>query len=81
MKLSKALSYRITQYLAEEGWSDYRLATRAGVPTSTMSNVINCKVKSCKVDTLYNICRGLNITIAEFFDNKLFIPENIDDND
>ena len=80
MKLSKAISYRITQLLSDKKLSPYRLSTRSAVPTSTVSNIILCHSKSCTLETLNNICRGFGISLEKFFASPLFSPENLDDN-
>ena len=80
MQLSKAISYRLFQLLAEKHLSSYELSGRSAVPTSTISNIILCNGKSCTVAILYDLCRGFNIKIADLFNSALFDFENIDDN-
>ena len=81
MQLSKAVSYRISQLLAEKNLSSYKLSYVSAVPSSTLSHIILCNGKSCNLSTLYNICRGFGIALSELFDSELFSFENIDDND
>lgn len=81
MELSKAISYRLTQLLAENHLSSYKRSGKSGVPTSTISNIILCNCKSCTVATLYDLCRGFNIKISDLFNSPLFDFENIDDDD
>lgn len=66
MDLSKVISYRFSQLLAENHLSSYKLSGRSAVPTSTISNIILCNGKSCTIATLYNLCRGSDIKIADF---------------
>ncbi len=81
MELSKAVSYRISQLLAEKNISSYRLSYKSAVPTSTLSHIMLCDGKSCNLSTIFNICRGFNISLSELFNSDLFSFENIDDND
>lgn len=81
MELSKAISYRISQLLAEKDWSSYKLSGKCAVPTSTISNILLRNGKSCTLSTLNNLCRGFGIKLVTLFDSELFDPENLDDND
>ena len=80
MQLSKAISYRLSQLLAEKQLSSYQLSSKSAVPTSTISNIIHCHGKSCTVATIYDLCRGFNVKIGDLFSSALFDFENIDDN-
>ena len=80
MQLSKALSYSLSQLLAEKQRSSYQLSGKSAVPTSTISNIILCHGKSCTVVTIYDLCRGFNVKIGDLFSSALFDFENIDDN-
>ncbi len=81
MTLSKAIAYRISQLLAENELTYYRLSCKSAVPTSTLSNIMACSCKSCNLSTINDICKGFNIKLVTLFDCDLFEPENIDDND
>lgn len=80
MELSKAISYRISQLLAENEISSYKLSGKSAVPTSTILNIILCHGKSCTVATIYDLCRGFNVKIGDLFNSSLFDFDNIDDN-
>lgn len=81
MELSKAVSYRISQLLAEKNISSYKLSFFSAVPSSTLSHIILANGKSCTLATLFNLCRGLGVSLAHLFDSELFSFDNIDDND
>ena len=66
MQLSKAISYRLSQLLAEKQLSSYQLSGKSAVPTSTISNIILCHGKSCTVATIYDLCRGATSKSAIF---------------
>ena len=72
MKLSKAISIRITQLLNERNLSQYSLFKNGGVPRSTMCDVINNKKKRVSTETVYQICSTLGLTLRDFFDDPIF---------
>lgn len=77
MKLTKAISLRVSQLLADKNLSQYSLFKNGGVPRSTVCDVVNNKKKRVSTDTVYQICSTLGLTLSEFFDDPLF--DNIDD--
>lgn len=79
MKFNQLISKRISQLLRMHGWTQYQLAQRSALPLSTLSHVLKCKSKALSSETLLNICRGFDISVFEFFNDTLFIPENISD--
>jgi len=60
---------RILELKEERNWSEYRLAKEAGVPQSTISNLIN-RGNSPSISTLEKLCGAFGITIAQFFDTE-----------
>lgn len=78
MKLNQAVSERLTELLTEKKMTQYQLFMRSGVPKSTIGNVINCAYDSVKLRVIYEMCQGLGIEIAEFFDSPLFSEGNLD---
>ena len=72
MNLKKAIGYRLIDLMMDNNkMSGNELAKRSGVSPESISCILNEKV-TLKVDTLYKLCKGLNITVAEFFDCKYF---------
>lgn len=80
MNLNKAISARIIQLINERNWTAFRLAYESGLANSTVSNVILGKCKSCNLDTVINLCRGLRIEITEFVNSDMFLLKNLSDN-
>ena len=78
MKLNQAVSERLTELLTEKKMTQYQLFMRSGVPKSTIGNVINCAYDSVKLRVIHEMCQGLGIEIAEFFDSPLFSAGNLD---
>ena len=81
MQLTELIAKRTKKLLKQRSWTQYKLAQRSAVPCSTLSNTLNCKVKSLRLETLLNICRGFDITLSDFFNDALFELENIADDD
>ena len=79
MKLLNAIIKRIKEIMKERDLNQYKLFKLTGVPQSTISTILNGDIKTIKLDTLYDICAGLNIEFEEFFSVDYLKIENIDD--
>ncbi|MGC6767772.1 helix-turn-helix domain-containing protein [Enterococcus sp. LJL51] len=70
---------RIYYYLEKKDITINRLAQLSNIRQSTLSSIIN-RQGVPRVDTIHQICRGLNITVKEFFDfppyNKIDLDTN-----
>ena len=78
MTLAEAIGKRIQNLLDERNFSQYQLYKRGGVPRSTVCEVIHhTRTRRVSVDTIYQICSTLEISLQEFFDDPLF--DNLDD--
>ena len=76
MRLIEAIGMRLDSLIkSREKLTEYELAKQAGMPRSTVWKIIHpdlTKVKTVKVDTLYQITDTLGISLKEFFDDPLF---------
>lgn len=76
MRLIEAIGMRLDKLIkARDNLTEYELAKQAGMPRSTVWKIINpdlTRVKTVKVDTLYQIVDTLGISLKEFFDDTLF---------
>lgn len=79
MKLSTAISQKITKICMENNISLNELANRCCLTQSTLQSLVEEKYTSPQVITIVRICDGLNITLKEFFDDDLFL--NLDRED
>lgn len=77
MKLCEAIALRVKNVLEEKALKPYYLFKKGGIPRSTISNLINLNIKNVSSDLVYQICATLEISLKEFFDDKLF--DKIDD--
>ncbi len=72
MNLTQAISKRIKEILEEKGLSQYRAFKITGIPQSTISTIIAEKVKTIKLSTIYDFCKGMDMEISEFFNAEGF---------
>lgn len=79
MKITEAMSEKITKILREKDITINKLASISCLTQSTVDSLVNGKSKNPKLLTIVRICDGLGITLSEFFDDKLFV--NIDRED
>lgn len=79
MEFKKAYAMRIIQLLKENNISTYRLSSLSGIPHSTLSMILTGATKNPRSLTTLNVCRGLDISLANFYDSPLFSNDNLDD--
>lgn len=62
---------RLRNLQKETGWSDYKIAKKAGLSSGTVSNLYKRNTVP-NIFTLEAICKGFGITLSQFFaDNEL----------
>ena len=66
---------KIKQLLKQRGWSAYRLAKESELSDSTIANIIKRNAVPT-VSTLESICKGLGITMSQFFADGELIEVN-----
>ena len=76
MEFSNAIRQRIINLTVENKMSLNQVATRAGMPYSTLNSYKKKKSNDTKFSTIYLVCIGLDVTLSEFFDDNLF-NENV----
>ena len=57
---------RLRQLLDDRNWTEYRLAKASGLSDSTIKNIFKRNTQPT-IETLEAVCRGLGITLAQFF--------------
>ena len=75
MELQEAVKIRIEKLCAERNLSINKLAKLSKLKQSTVQHLADGSSKNPKMETIVSICIGLNISIGEFFNDKVF--ENI----
>ncbi len=77
MRLADAVYARIVELVKERQITINALANLSGVPRPTI--VTMTRSTTVKLSTIYGICDGLKITLQDFFNSPLFVPDNITD--
>ena len=78
MKLSTAVAMRISNILREKNMSQFRLEKNIAMPHNTMKTLMGERNKSVNLRTVMQIIKGLDMTPAEFFDDPLFVSDELD---
>lgn len=63
----KTVGERIVELSREKDVTYYRIADRADIPMSTIMNLISGRIKNPTLGTLQGICRGLEVSLKDFF--------------
>lgn len=73
MKLHQAVDERILQYCKERNITPNKLCPLPKVIQSTVNSIFFNRIQNPKLATIQYLCDGLDITLAKYFDNPLFI--------
>ena len=76
MNIGGATKLRILELCKENEITVNKLATVSGITQSTLSNIVGGRNNSTTISTIKKLCDGLNISICDFFQSKLF--ENLE---
>ena len=77
MTLSDAIKQRIIELCKERNITISKMCTLSGLNHSSIASFLSGKTGIPKIDTLYYLTLGLNISLCEFYNSPLF--DNIDD--
>ena len=78
MPFIKAVDCRILELCKSNHLSINGLANKAGMPPSTVASILNEKSRNPGELTIFKICIGFGISMAQFYASELFNVENID---
>lgn len=79
MLLSIAIKNRIYNLCEERKLTINKLCTICGITQSTLANINARPYTNLSVLTVMRICRGLNISLQDFFNSPLFDIDTLDD--
>lgn len=79
MYLSDAMRIRIENLIEENKTNANKLALDSGINRSNINRFLRKQNKSITIESIALICQALNMSLKEFFDDKVF--ENVDVND
>lgn len=72
MNTSEAVKNRVIELCLERKWAFHALARYAGIPSTTMKNIVNGTSQNPGIVNIKKICDGLDITLGEFFSTPVF---------
>lgn len=72
MYTQRAVAQRIQQLCAEHGYNINSLARAAGVPPTTIKNIIHGNSRNPGIVTIKRLCDGLGISLHDFFNCEFF---------
>ena len=79
MYLSNAIKQRIYELCNERNISINKLCIMSGITQSTLANINARPNTNLTVLTIMRICRGLNISLKDFFNSSIFNIDNLED--
>lgn len=79
MLLNEAIKLRLENLMKEKNInSKYEISCDAGINPSLLNDFFRNRTLYPRIDTLYLICEGMNITLEDFFKDPMFNIENIE---
>lgn len=75
MKMMEAVCTRIRQLQMDRGLSVNGLAAICGLNQSTLQHIISGQRETISIATVQTLCDGLEMDMAEFFDDQIFEDE------
>lgn len=81
MTLSEAIIKRMKNLMSIKNIENpYQLALKCGLDESVIRSVLTGRTTHPNIHTMFYIAFGFDMTLAEFYNDKLFDIDNIDDN-
>ena len=81
MDTRKQVALRIQQLCAAHGYNINSLARKAGIPPTTLKNIIYGNSRNPGIITIKLLCDGLGISLYDFFDTDSFRNDKLEDID
>ena len=78
MNIGQAVAKRLGDLLREHNKTQYRLAKDMAISHNAMTSIVNAKNKTASLNTIFLICRALDMTIDEFFNDPVFKSDDLD---
>ena len=77
MNYNRAFALRLSKLLQEKKMSKYKLEKESGLTHSALRYIFNEVNEDVKFSTIVKVCNVLNISLVDFFDDKLFDIDNL----
>ncbi len=78
MTLNQAFAIRVRELLKAKKMTQYKLEQETGIYHSSMTAILNNKIKASNFRSMALIIRALGVSITEFFDSPVFELDNLD---
>ena len=78
MKIVEAVSKRTRALLIEKNKTQYGIEKTMGIPHKTLTNIMTAKNNAANIKTVFQICKGLDVSVGEFFTDPIFESEELD---
>lgn len=72
MNVKDAVVLRLQEICADNNITYNDLANRSGITPSTIYSMMDKSRRDISIITIKKICDGLEITLSDFFDSKIF---------
>ena len=79
MDLSEAIRIRLKKLIDESNTNGNKLALSSGINRSNINRFLRNQNKSIKIESITLICQSLNISLKDFFDDKVFDDVEVND--
>jgi len=63
---------RIKNLMKIKKLTPYRIAKNGNFHHATINTILNGKFKNPKIDTISKFCKGIGISVRDFYDDDLF---------
>ncbi len=74
MNVKTAISIKVKQLMAEQGLDQNALSKLSKVSSRTINGIVNNDSKKVTLATIVKLCKVLNISVSEFFDDIVNNP-------
>ena len=72
LTLEQAIRKRIIELAKERNITINKVSTLSGLPHTTLLSFMNNEKHNPRIFTLLHVCEAFDISLKEFFDNKVF---------
>lgn len=72
LTLEQAIRKRIIELAKERNITINKVSTLSGLPHTTLLSFMNNETHNPRISTLLHICEAFEISLKEFFDDKVF---------
>ena len=72
LTLEQAIRKRIIELAKERNITINKVSTLSGLPHTTLLSFMNNETHNPRISTLLHVCEAFDISLKEFFDDKVF---------